>query len=479
MPVGKVFNAAENQVLISPVSSYYQGKAIRAQQQEAEQMSELRGLQIEGAKQDLADAPSKREAAKQKALLQAENIQSQISARYATEERADLAAADEVLKPLFKMYSAEEDEDAALAKFNQNLPEAISRLSEKQQQAIVKGAGADYQYSHEEIMLAGLARRTYQDLADNDRHSARYQQAIDGGLKPGTPEFESFVLNQGGGDDLSEKEKEIALYKSLGENQEDAIDLAYGNITVTSSTDPMGNVTVTNSRTKEASKISARAARAANLTIPSDGEKIEQVGGWAGPSWSKPAAMINPAPNLSNSNISESQAQLKAIDGALMAASRVTGQEMMTATGIANITQRGINAVLQMASFNTLPRVFSEESDASAVVLQFNQAVRAGMVNSPRFPVWEQEVLTKLLPDPENISKDPEGEAIKFTRVLQYLKNQREKEVAFMEGRSPEQVDREPLGIKDDPIIIKSEKDGEQYPPGTWVMMNGRPGKVK
>jgi hypothetical protein len=31
MPVGKVFNAAENQVLFSPVSNYYQGKAIRQQ----------------------------------------------------------------------------------------------------------------------------------------------------------------------------------------------------------------------------------------------------------------------------------------------------------------------------------------------------------------------------------------------------------------------------------------------------------------
>ena len=63
MPVGKVFNAAENQVQFRPIQAYRQDKAIRAAEKEAEQMSVLRGLQIEGAKQDLADAPSKREAA--------------------------------------------------------------------------------------------------------------------------------------------------------------------------------------------------------------------------------------------------------------------------------------------------------------------------------------------------------------------------------------------------------------------------------
>ncbi len=31
MPVGRVFNAAENQILISPVTAAYQGKAMRQQ----------------------------------------------------------------------------------------------------------------------------------------------------------------------------------------------------------------------------------------------------------------------------------------------------------------------------------------------------------------------------------------------------------------------------------------------------------------
>ena len=64
MPVGKVFDAAANQVLISPVSNFYQGKAIRQQLAAGEQDAELKGLQIELAKDEVANAPSAREAAR-------------------------------------------------------------------------------------------------------------------------------------------------------------------------------------------------------------------------------------------------------------------------------------------------------------------------------------------------------------------------------------------------------------------------------
>ena len=245
-----VFNAAANQVLISPVTEYYRGKAIRQDQADKEQMSELRGLQIKQAKQELADAPSKREAARQAALLQAENIQSQIAARYATEERADLKAADEVLKPLFEMYSAEKDEDVALANFNRDIPEAISRLSPKQQKAIIEGAGEDHQYSHEEVMLSGLARRTYQDLEAGEASEEKIVKINEGD--------EEVTYSQRIGPDGSAvrteiargprwkpteaearqtaKEAEIAEYEAMGRTHEDAVKLAYDKITVKENT---------------------------------------------------------------------------------------------------------------------------------------------------------------------------------------------------------------------------------------------------
>ena len=43
-----VFNAAANQVLFSPVTEYYKGKAIRTQQAAAEQEMEIRQKTLEG-----------------------------------------------------------------------------------------------------------------------------------------------------------------------------------------------------------------------------------------------------------------------------------------------------------------------------------------------------------------------------------------------------------------------------------------------
>ena len=83
MPVGRVFNAAANQVLISPVTNYYQGKAIRQAQEEKE-------LDIELKKNEVKDAPSKREAAKRYALLQEENIRSTIDERVRKGEITEL-----------------------------------------------------------------------------------------------------------------------------------------------------------------------------------------------------------------------------------------------------------------------------------------------------------------------------------------------------------------------------------------------------
>jgi len=48
MPVGKVFNAAENQVLFNPVSSYYQGKAIRLALENKALANEALQQEVEG-----------------------------------------------------------------------------------------------------------------------------------------------------------------------------------------------------------------------------------------------------------------------------------------------------------------------------------------------------------------------------------------------------------------------------------------------
>jgi len=185
------------QVQARPVSSFYKGKAMRQQLAAGEQDKELRGLQIDLAKQEIAGAPSKREAAKKKAILDAENIQSQIDARYANGERAKLVYSDTVMKPLFQAYGDETDEDKALEIFNTGVPEAISRLPEDEQEAFRKAAGPDRVFDHDEIMRAGFARR-YVEEKESVTLSDRAKRAKEAGLTPGTKEYNSFVLNEGG-----------------------------------------------------------------------------------------------------------------------------------------------------------------------------------------------------------------------------------------------------------------------------------------
>ena len=60
MPVGRVFNAAQNQVLISPVSSYYEGKAKRASLKQAEANLEFTELRSKALKASMGPDTSEK-----------------------------------------------------------------------------------------------------------------------------------------------------------------------------------------------------------------------------------------------------------------------------------------------------------------------------------------------------------------------------------------------------------------------------------
>ncbi len=169
------------QELFSPVTNFYKGKAIRQQLAAGEQEAEMRGLKIDLAKQEIADAPSKREAAKEMALLNRDNIQSQIDKRVRDGEMAELELSAKALTPLLEDYTNEEDEDKALEGWNKNISSVISLLSEKEQERIIEAAGPDKQYSHEEIMSTGLGvrlftesgSRTAQKFIDSDGNAVQ------------------------------------------------------------------------------------------------------------------------------------------------------------------------------------------------------------------------------------------------------------------------------------------------------------------
>ena len=170
MPVGKVFDAS-NQILFSPVSNYYQGEAIRAGLAAQKQDAELKDLQIESVKDELANAPSAREQAKKLAELQIDNVQSQINERIRNGEVEELELNAKLLTPVLTDYANEPDEDKALARFNESIRAVIPSMSEASQQAFAEAAGPDHVFDHNEVMLTGLGVRSFLDSTNDSPFS--------------------------------------------------------------------------------------------------------------------------------------------------------------------------------------------------------------------------------------------------------------------------------------------------------------------
>jgi hypothetical protein len=69
---------------------------------------------------------------------------------------------------------------------------------------------------------------------------------------------------------------------------------------------------------------------------------------------------------------------------------------------------------------------FSEENQQARQSLRlFNQEVKRSIVNSARFPKWEQEIVNGMLATPDEISQNPRVAVIKTKQLFDYLRNRR------------------------------------------------------
>jgi hypothetical protein len=265
-----VFNATQNQVLVSPVTSFYRGKAIRQQQADAEQISELRGLQIEQAEQEIADGPMNRAAAKRYAESRQDLIDIQISEAIRSGRMQELKDSAQLLEPLLVEYAQTEDEDIAVGNFNNNFKAVASLLGEQQQGKLLEVAGDDHVFDNKEIMLAGKMIQSFREKIQPETKvvgkggalvsptgEELYRNTPEGGdssnelfarinPKDYTPssvakfqetgDFSVLRKAAAEGSGQSAKEAEIAEYEAMGHPHEFAVKLAYGKITVKENT---------------------------------------------------------------------------------------------------------------------------------------------------------------------------------------------------------------------------------------------------
>jgi hypothetical protein len=159
-----VFDPRQGQVLVSPVTEFYRGKAIRQDIADKEQMAELRGLQIEGAKEELARAPEEWAMAKKLA----ESKQDQVDAALAQSKRdgrwESMQRSAAVLIPWVKDIGALAGENgensvAAMQKANKTLPAMLEQLSgvvtPEELEKLNKFAGEDRKLDPNEFMMLG------------------------------------------------------------------------------------------------------------------------------------------------------------------------------------------------------------------------------------------------------------------------------------------------------------------------------------
>ncbi len=193
------------QILFSPVTNFYQGKAIRQQLAAGEQESELKDLQIDLTKQEIANAPSKRAQAKELALLNIEETKLSIAEKVRTGKLADIRFAADLIAPILLTYNEEsgendENEDQAIGNFNVRIQDAIKRLPESSQEDFRKAAGPDHVFDHNEAFKIGLMIRSFSDLMDETAKTHINYQMPDGSVVAARPDSqEADELVAGGG----------------------------------------------------------------------------------------------------------------------------------------------------------------------------------------------------------------------------------------------------------------------------------------
>ncbi len=163
MPVGRVFNAAQNQVLISPVSAYYEGKAKRASLKQAEADLEYTQLQSETMKANLE--PGSDEATELKLEELRLNVQKKRDELGDAEMKRRADAYGPIIEEATSMSEAG-DLDGAIKFANKELKLAAEKLGPEVLEEFTKAKGEDGVLDKEEIARIKYGIAAYYEMAD-------------------------------------------------------------------------------------------------------------------------------------------------------------------------------------------------------------------------------------------------------------------------------------------------------------------------
>lgn len=182
-----VFDATQGQVLISPVTEYYRGNAMRQAEADAKQEAELRRLEINSAKMELANAPALQAAANEKLRLDRDKAEQDIEKGIADLGYERMKRRSDALRPVVteaeKMFKAGDQEGAAnylaesvTAALQDVDPEAAAQMNEM--------AGPDHVWQPEELKRLKNRVEAFGAI-EKEQDKSQHQQHIEALVKSG------------------------------------------------------------------------------------------------------------------------------------------------------------------------------------------------------------------------------------------------------------------------------------------------------
>ena len=205
-----------DQVLFSPVSNYYKGKAIRQELASGELDNKIKQANLDSAPAAAAAAARKEQREIDKETRLQEKAQREVDDAFSKGQEKELEQVGEGLAAYTISREKGADPKEAYAQLKTHLASFLPEKSVNEALATYDKNGNGFLEPEEELQLKSYAIAIGSKLGDSgaESRSARYKQAVDGGLKPGTPEFNEFVLNKGG-DSGRQRDDEIASAEAI------------------------------------------------------------------------------------------------------------------------------------------------------------------------------------------------------------------------------------------------------------------------
>lgn len=223
------------------------------------------------------------------------------------------------------------------------------------------------------------------------------------------------------GQDSTQTEREIQRYMQRGYSRPVAEDIAFGNIDV--ETDQFGNTYLVNK------------AEGTRRVIRGEG---------GGQGREQPAQTEGQPGEAQGTDLEEATEE---------------------GTGPFSMGRAAINAVVGPFIEGT---PFPETSRSRAAIRNFNQTAKQALVNSDRFPVYEQKIVQQLLPNPDQFFNDPDAEREKLTEMRGFLQRKKDRIQASMDSGGITTEERGKLSNQASTIdrilgMMEPAEEGQQF----------------